>query len=727
MPIPLQGPTRATRRRLLRPRFRWRVATITLFALGVIVACKRDTVTAPPHGAEPPTAAPSFDVDPAPPLPAPEGSTVPYGFTLTVAIPDPVNGSVPQTKIGDITRRIVGTMTLRQFVTQSGGGRDPYTAGPRGRYVTGFWDERCILWSWMGYRYANGTGYLDDLKPSAWGCAGTNVSGEQQETSPWLYWLVPGATVYGGRAGGSAHLCGSNCYTFGGSTTYIFTPTTNVVQVTPTPEPVAGASSASFATSSLARVPRAGAVANASAAASASFVEGSPVKFTASRADGGVVSSVESWIWRPRDPSAPVRTVACETTSTICTTPVFEDGWMFAHVVIDGYLHTAYAGITVTPARVIVTASMTTPTYGDSVRYTASPEPAGAPDFVVTGWKFVPDSTGLQPIPPVCSDTTCTDIARISGSMWVVATLAGRTDSGSVHIDVRPPDLVVDCPATVARGDSIACTIRLSRPVPFTITRRDARSQYHSITSRPNSSHAAGEMPSWRGLAAVATHVDVTVRLSTGAVISQTGSFDVSARTWDVWQLTQRPDIIKGIRSSMRMTGASFEPANFQFYGVDSIDAVARTRIIRAGPDSGLAFLATQPGLLGSDIYYHPDLYSGSAWYKDQNGKPANTCKATHVALLWTHLRRHEGETQHDSSHYGVTNRVLRQSALHATVEAFVMRTGSAHRLVNAVLRRVDEWGRNTYKPEQDRFDTNDDPIPGVTGVCAWDLKPGAP
>jgi hypothetical protein len=381
---------------LLATGARWRIVVAALTGVGVFAACERDTVTGPAGRALPPAVTPTFDADP-PALPPPEGSQVPYGLELELGIPNPVWGDAFG-KIGDIPRWMVARWTIRQRVTQTGGPWGTIVAGPTGRWLEGFNNETCVLRASMYNQQSNG------LIPHSFAPGGcpNDDSGMPNEVSTGILFLTT-TELFGSRRWGAANAasCEGGCYTYGGSTKYIFTPTSNVLRVTANP---------------------------------AHVTWGAPVTFTVSRSDGGGVPSVERWLWRPRDSNRTPKTVGCTASSTTCTTPVLEDGWMFAHVVIDGYLHTAYAGVTVVPPELTLTASTTTPRVGELVTYTAGTDPDSVPDFAVTGWAFVADDTTLEGTTPACADTTCVESARVAGTMFVYGTLDGRTDTASVHI-----------------------------------------------------------------------------------------------------------------------------------------------------------------------------------------------------------------------------------------------------------------------------------------------------
>jgi hypothetical protein len=665
------------------------VVGLALFALGVIVACDRDPPTAPPPGRHPPNVAPMFDADPST-LPTPEGAEVPYGFTATLGITDPVNGSAHDT-LGEVPRWLVARMTVRQRVTQSGGGRGEIVAGPRGRYVIGFWDNRCVLEAGMYFQYSNGTG--DGFWPGSWGCPSDDLGQPAQETSG-LFRIATGATVYATRAHGSAHLCDERderpCYTYGGSTTFLFTPSTDAAVVTASP---------------------------------AGVVEGSSVTFTAS-VNGVPVTTVAGWVWRSMDPNVPARTIACATTNGTCTTQVFEDGWMFAHVVIQSFLHTAHAGVAVTPLRLALTASTTTPTYGDNVVYTAAPDPAGG-QLRITSWLFRPDAGTQPPTTPCDTTNPCNDVVRTSGTMWVYGTLNGRPDSGSVHVGMKDPDLVVSCPATVTRGSTLTCKIYLSRPVAFTLLSRQSGGAGFTVLSEPRSSHAAGDTARWTGPGVADTRVAIQALLEYGKVVTGNGSFIAAPRAWNAWRLLVAPITKNEVVGQMppHIAGDSATIAGFYLNDIDTLSiSVAR---VPFGPDSGLAYVATQPTLPRPTIYYHPDLQSGSAWYKDQNGKGSGTCKATSISnRLWPELRRHEGETMSDISHFRVANDAFFALRPDLEIERMVSAITDDNFLRSDVQLAFAAWRDGPHHQRQQQFDREDYPKIWNNLACSLDLNP---
>jgi hypothetical protein len=402
---------------------RWRTASSALIALGLVLGCEGDAPTGPRREARPPVTAATPDVDPLPPLPPPTGSERPYGITRTFTTHER-DGSILFQKLGDVPRPLVGLMTIKQRATQDGPDRGHLVAGPQGVYVAGFYDNRCVLKAIIGYRYSDGGGWTDDWRPGGANCP----SAAEEESNPHLTWLRFPAAIWGGRSSGSAELCGSGCHTYGGYTTFTFTPTTTVLSVTASPTTV-----------------RAGA----------------QVTFTVSRADGGLIPAVDRWTWRARGAPATDEEVVCTHGATVCTTEVFEDGWMFAHVVIDGYIHTGYAGVRVVPPEIDLAVSSTEPTRGHQVTYTASPNPATS-TLVVSSWLFVPDDQAAETSSPCGSDNPCVVTADLPGTMTVYGTLDGRwSDADDVHVTPKADFTLHAEPTSVSAGGTVTFTPKL--------------------------------------------------------------------------------------------------------------------------------------------------------------------------------------------------------------------------------------------------------------------------
>ncbi len=391
---------------------------------------------------------------------------------------------------------------------------------------------------------------------------------------------------------------------------------------------------------------------------------------------------------------------------------------MFAHVVIDSYLHTAYAGINPTQQRISVTALPTSPIYGDNVEYTAAPDPAGG-QFAVTHWQFRPDSATQPATTPCDSTNPCNDVIRSSGTMWAFGTLSGRPDSGSVRVAMGDPELIVDCPDTVTRGATVNCPIRVSRPVAFTLIRRQAGGSGWMVARQLNMARAANDTVPWSGTAVTTTDVSVQARLSYGAVITKRSRFVVNDRVWPVWRLNSRPDSVKRVRLGMRLYAQ--DTIVFATYLLRGFaPTTIRIERVTQGPDSGLAYVPTPPALSGSDIYYHPGLYPGAKWYGDQNGKGSGTCRKNHLDQLFQFLNRHEGQSQQDSSHYGTSNRVLTQQRPQDEIERMYTQARSNSALARQVQATFFDWRYGRHMDEQEAFDGRD-PVPNF---CDWDTNP---
>jgi hypothetical protein len=267
-----------------------------------------------------------------------------------------------------------------------------WTAYPRGFYLA--WG--CNLRARIHYKDTWGVFRYEMPHPTCGGSASGDIVYRE------LVNLQPGS-VWGQRSAGTAVSCAPmpSCFRYEGYTTWQVYPWAKHLKVTASPT---------------------------------SVLVGDSVTFTAARNDGYVLPSVERWIWVAKDSTQAPRTIACPTTSTVCRTPVYEDGWMFAQAQLDG-VQTAWAGVNVTEARIRLTASQTVARYGQLVTYTAaSDQPAGAP-LQVTGWKFVPEDVASATTTPCGSTNPCDDPANAPGVMWVYGTLGGyRHDSASVRL-----------------------------------------------------------------------------------------------------------------------------------------------------------------------------------------------------------------------------------------------------------------------------------------------------
>jgi hypothetical protein len=277
-------------------------------------------------------------------------------------------------------------MIIRQRAIQSGPDRGTLVAGPQGVYVPGFWDERCVLKAGMGYRDASGVGgWQEDWRAGDRSCP----SASEVDSNPNLTWLREGYSVWGGRSDGSSELCGRGCHSYSGGTTFIFTPTSNVLKVVGT-------------------VIR-------------TFI-GGKVRFVASRVDGVAVKAVERWMWKPKNSSVTPRTLACSHTDPECETEIYEDGYMYAHVVIDGFLHTGHAGVGIKQKFELQSDRGEAPV-GETITFETYLDGRKAPAVL---WRWVPASpegTDPETVTPVevkecASKDTCPWVLQGSGTMW---------------------------------------------------------------------------------------------------------------------------------------------------------------------------------------------------------------------------------------------------------------------------------------------------------------------
>jgi hypothetical protein len=297
----LSEPRPGSGRRCARPP-RW---LSLLLASGTVVmislaGCDRDPATAPSLRA-PGIGGPLFDPTPAPAPPEPEGDRLPYGLKLALGVPDQLTGAHPPTVVGQITRRIVARMRIRQRVIEGRDG-DPYhhlEAGPRGVYFA----FMCELKAFMYSTYPNGG--------EAWRMPGGSCGNSGEPWEVWDTQYMNPSTLYGSRAQGTGlgrGDCPGGCYNYSGSSTFILTPIALTLQVKAVPK---------------------------------RLVTGYEVKFTASRSNGAALTAVESWHWVPADTTKPrVALTACGTSKT-CTITATESGWGVANAVIDGAIETA--------------------------------------------------------------------------------------------------------------------------------------------------------------------------------------------------------------------------------------------------------------------------------------------------------------------------------------------------------------------------------------------------
>jgi hypothetical protein len=401
---------------------------------------------------------------------------------------------------------------------------------------------------------------------------------------------------------------------------------------------------------------------------------------------------------------------------------------MFAQVVIDGYMHVAYAGVTVRPPQIDLSALSSTVIHGDSMSFRATANPSSAP-LQITGWRFTPDDTSRHGTEPCGASNLCADLGHHSGTMRVHGTVANRTDTASVHVTVTD-SVVAKCRAanpdtmrlTVVRAaEDILCIFRVASGRPFTVERADAV----GVSVTPITLTPSPDSRVWttQGLAVASTTVELTVKVSgQSGTIPGEARFDVEPRqNFAQLQLTRDP---REARQPIP-DATGFTYGMFLWWAVDTTLLAPRT--VPSGPNRGLIYLdevpLAQPWVLLNSVLFD----TASTWYRDQNGTtklPRDTtdsasthgkhgrryCMQTDIDSIVGWVRRHEGMTRHPRSHYVLTQEQLISGNESAPFESMIFVAGSKRTfiidVINQRLRKIkDKLGaaQRTSLDEPDR------------------------
>lgn len=308
----------------------------------------------------------------------------------------------------------------------------------------------------------------------------------------------------------------------------------------------------------------------------------------------------------------------------------------------------------------------------------------------------------------------------------------GDGDFNDIIIFVELPEVrsgYIECTPSVQRGNEVRC--EMAPGVGYTVIRRRARGQGFDIDEYPNTSHRNVHKYIWRGPAVANTRVDITIEYSEGERKRQrtySTRFRVTPREWPELQL-QAPQTVVGLRGAMRpyptngLLGTSAPAvAGLTF-------ATLRTETVTDGPNAGLSFIRDPLPEIPYLIYIHPGLYGApppgaQQWYADQNGSGSGTCTASVFAILLPEILRHEGVTQEDESHYGITRTFYRVREPHLEMEAVYQQGDATSVRIRAAQRWVELHESGWHRARQDAFDNADLPRIAQRLGCTLDLNP---
>jgi hypothetical protein len=148
------------------------------------------------------------------------------------------------------------------------------------------------------------------------------------------------------------------------------------------------------------------------------------------------------------------------------------------------------------------------------------------------------------------------------------------------------------------------------------------------------------------------------------------------------------------------------------------------------GPNAGLSYVLSIPGIPASQIYVTLALYSGSQWVLAHPIKPGRLdplghlmCTRSQISQLLTNVERHEGLTMASNSHYGIDQDLLLRWKLGRIFGGLVTAsTGSPDAIRQHLVTTMSvEWAKErTYVHTlQVAFDATDTPKVLLSGICS--------
>jgi len=294
------------------------------------------------------------------------------------------------------------------------------------------------------------------------------------------------------------------------------------------------------------------------------------------------------------------------------------------------------------------------------------------------------------------------------------------------------PKLSVNCPSSAVRGDAIACNISVTpATLAFTITGINAQvfadGAFTALAiAPPPSAISAGQVYKLEGPAIASTTltVDATVTVQGQArSLTKDVSFSVTARP------TESADYI------MTLSPEASGPGRTQKYptvfsGGGALGLYARqppdwsqVSISTAGegPNKGLSYINSIPGIPASLIYLTFAIFPGDPWYTAHptNPGPLNSlglkiCTQSQIDNLRLQVERHEGITMATNSHFGIDQDLLRQWKFARLFGSMVSAArGTAEAVKQQIVTQMaTEWQKEAevLEPLQHAFDGSDTP-----------------
>jgi hypothetical protein len=390
---------------------------------------------------------------------------------------------------------------------------------------------------------------------------------------------------------------------------------------------------------------------------------------------------------------------------------------------------------------------------GATATFTARPwgdlrwrDKVGNPADVLWVW-YPGDTTGTPPpnVKPeiICAGQqprgTCNAKLTGSGRLHIVSHVEGALVKVDRIVRVKDanPVLTVRCtPSPVARGADVSCSAKVAPALDMTILEWRASGQGFDIIKPVSTAVAANDSAVWAGTAVASARVTVRARITqSGKVVRGAGTFAVTPRVWDTYQITAPPKAKREIRGRMVNDLSNGVYGNFSPTGLNpfstTVDSVA------AGPNAGLMYFVDRPPFIfpGATVAVHPALYppqlgkgwgnpAWERWYNDQNGRPSGTCTQAEVPLLRSEVERHEGLTLAPDSHVGVFNRASLQYRPDRDLEALYLFQLPRDQLYTRAYTVYRAFILGNQSNMQNQFDPADYQVIANKFACKFDLNP---
>lgn len=307
---------------------------------------------------------------------------------------------------------------------------------------------------------------------------------------------------------------------------------------------------------------------------------------------------------------------------------------------------------------------------------------------------------------------------------------ASQTYTVTVSGDA-PPHLTVTCPAEVTRGTDIDCAISISdSTLPFTITDLSARvvtrsaEVFETLHLPMPGTIPAGHVYHLRGPAVTTTMLTASASVTVDGqpiMLGGQAQFRVDPRPMEhepyIMQLRPQISGPGGTTAYPRLGAATF--GLYQSRSPDWNDI--KTATVTSGPNTGLSYVLSIPGIPASLIYLTFAMFPGDPWYEAHpvHAGPLNDlgrqiCTQSKIDRLRLDVERHEGVTLADSSHYGIDQKALRDWQLNVDFGGLVVNLPGSPQLVRQqmALKMATEWKmeREYVREIQDAFDSIDTP-----------------